>query len=105
MCSTDQSIYWEREWKNRIFVFLGGLYDEFDNVRSQILSPGNFMSVEQVYAQIEAEEQRRKIMIRKDTDVHPSDAKNKRSALLSRKVNLKPRFTRKCSHYKKLGHS
>lgn len=46
-------------------MFLGGLEDEFESVRSQILNSGNLTSIEEVYAKIEAKEQMHHIMVEK----------------------------------------
>ncbi|KAF3782327.1 hypothetical protein EJ110_NYTH34631 [Nymphaea thermarum] len=56
-CPQDQTLYWTKEWKNRMFVFLGGLNDDFEGIRSQILNSGDMFSIEDVYSRIEAEEQ------------------------------------------------
>ncbi|KAF3782038.1 hypothetical protein EJ110_NYTH35234 [Nymphaea thermarum] len=44
-CGSDHSLHWEKEWMDRTFLFLGGLRDEFEPIRSQILNgdeiPGN----------------------------------------------------------------
>ncbi|KAF3794473.1 hypothetical protein EJ110_NYTH07485 [Nymphaea thermarum] len=37
-CGSDHSLYWEKEWMDRTFLFLGGLRDEFESIRSQILN-------------------------------------------------------------------
>lgn len=50
----DQATKWNSEWKKQIFVFLRGLNDDIENVRSYILNSGT--NIEEVYAQIEVEE-------------------------------------------------
>ncbi|KAF3780476.1 hypothetical protein EJ110_NYTH39161 [Nymphaea thermarum] len=57
-CPQDQMHYVAKEWENRIFLFLAGLNDEFENVRSQILNSEEAFSIEDVYSRVEAEEQR-----------------------------------------------
>ncbi|KAF3786349.1 hypothetical protein EJ110_NYTH25519 [Nymphaea thermarum] len=47
---------------NQTFIFLGGLRDEFESVRSQLLNCDEIPGIEEVYARVEAEEQRRQIM-------------------------------------------
>ncbi|KAF3772238.1 hypothetical protein EJ110_NYTH58405, partial [Nymphaea thermarum] len=39
-CPQDQALHVAQEWKNRVFLFLAGLNDEFEGVRSQILNSG-----------------------------------------------------------------
>ncbi|XP_031502189.2 uncharacterized protein LOC116265604 [Nymphaea colorata] len=58
-CPQDQTLYVAKEWENRVFLFLAGLNDEFESVRSQILNSGEVSSIEDVYSRVEAEEQRR----------------------------------------------
>lgn len=53
----NQIIHWNNEWKNRIFIFLGGLNDDYKNIRSQILNGGWLTSIEEVYSKLEAKEQ------------------------------------------------
>lgn len=59
----NQSIYWNKEWKNRIFIFLGGLNDDYENIRNQTLNMGEFSSIEEVYSKVESEEQRKSVII------------------------------------------
>lgn len=42
MCSVDSQYTRKKSEKNMMFVFLGGLCDEFENERSEILNFGNF---------------------------------------------------------------
>nr|VVW53386.1 unnamed protein product [Nymphaea colorata] len=58
-CHDNQMQYVAKEWENRIFLFLVGLNDEFENIRSQILNSEESFSIEDVYSHVEAEEQRR----------------------------------------------
>ncbi|KAF3777052.1 hypothetical protein EJ110_NYTH46913 [Nymphaea thermarum] len=44
---------------DRTFLFLGGLRDEFESIRSQILKCDEIPGIEEVYARVESEEQRR----------------------------------------------
>ncbi|KAF3781610.1 hypothetical protein EJ110_NYTH36558 [Nymphaea thermarum] len=60
--ASDQALYWEKEWMDRTFIFLGGLRNEFESVRSQLLNCDEIPGIEEVYARVEAEEQRRQIM-------------------------------------------
>ncbi|KAF3771825.1 hypothetical protein EJ110_NYTH59323 [Nymphaea thermarum] len=60
--ASDQALYWEKEWIDRTFIFLGGLRDEFESIRSQLLNCDEIPGIEEVYARVEAEEQRRQIM-------------------------------------------
>ncbi|KAF3776791.1 hypothetical protein EJ110_NYTH47401 [Nymphaea thermarum] len=60
--ASDQALYWEKEWTDRTFIFLGGLCDEFESVRSQLLNCDEIPGIEEVYARVEAEEQRHQIM-------------------------------------------
>ncbi|KAF3771707.1 hypothetical protein EJ110_NYTH58620 [Nymphaea thermarum] len=61
-CPQDQMHYMTKEWENRIFLFLAGLNDEFENIRSQILNSEESFSIEDVYSRVEAEEQRRLVI-------------------------------------------
>ncbi|KAF3793952.1 hypothetical protein EJ110_NYTH08527 [Nymphaea thermarum] len=58
-CGSDHSLYWEKEWMDRTFLFFGGLQDEFESIRSQILNGDEIPGIEEVYARVESEEQRR----------------------------------------------
>ncbi|KAF3785303.1 hypothetical protein EJ110_NYTH27958, partial [Nymphaea thermarum] len=60
--ASDQALYWEKEWTDRTFIFLGGLGDEFESVRNQLLNCDEIPGIEEVYARVEVEEQRRQIM-------------------------------------------
>ncbi|KAF3782555.1 CHROMATIN REMODELING 25 protein [Nymphaea thermarum] len=60
--ASDQALYWEKEWMDRTFIFLGGLRDEFESIRSQLLNCDEIPGIEEVYARVEAEEQRSQIM-------------------------------------------
>ncbi|KAF3773649.1 hypothetical protein EJ110_NYTH54908 [Nymphaea thermarum] len=33
-CGSDHSLYWEKEWMDRTFLFFGGLRDEFESIHS-----------------------------------------------------------------------
>ncbi|KAF3773063.1 hypothetical protein EJ110_NYTH56289, partial [Nymphaea thermarum] len=61
-CGSDHSLHWEKEWMDRTFLFLGGLRDEFEPIRSQILNGDEIRGIEEVYARVESEEQRRQVM-------------------------------------------
>lgn len=54
-CTQDQLTFWNMEWKNRIFIFVGSLYDDYENIKSQILNSEKFKSIEEVYSKVEAE--------------------------------------------------
>ncbi|KAF3784501.1 hypothetical protein EJ110_NYTH30027 [Nymphaea thermarum] len=58
-CGSDHTMYWEKEWMDRTFLFLGGLRDEFESIRSQILNCDEIPGIEEVYARVESKEQRR----------------------------------------------
>ncbi|KAF3772817.1 hypothetical protein EJ110_NYTH56890, partial [Nymphaea thermarum] len=47
-CPQDQALYVAKEWENRVFLFLAGLNDEFEGVRSQILNSGEVSSIEDI---------------------------------------------------------
>ncbi|KAF3795165.1 hypothetical protein EJ110_NYTH05805 [Nymphaea thermarum] len=82
-CPQDQLQYMTKEWENRVFLFLSGLNDDF--------------SIEDVYARVEAEEQRKLVS---------SDRKGEeQSAFVSRASVGSSRFSCKCTHCKKLGHT
>ncbi|KAF3788149.1 hypothetical protein EJ110_NYTH20108 [Nymphaea thermarum] len=55
-CGSDHALYWQKEWMDRTFIFLGGR-DEFESIRSQILNCNETPEIEEVYAQVESEEQ------------------------------------------------
>ncbi|KAF3771979.1 hypothetical protein EJ110_NYTH59053 [Nymphaea thermarum] len=101
-CPQDQVHYMTKEWENRIFLFLAGLNDEFENIRSQILNSEESFSIEDVYSRVEAEEQRRLVINGRKGD-HMSH--NERSAFVSRASMETARSSRKCTHCKKLGHT
>ncbi|KAF3781442.1 hypothetical protein EJ110_NYTH37081 [Nymphaea thermarum] len=96
-CGSDHSLYWEKEWMDRTFLFLGGLRDEFEPIRSQILNGDEIPGIEEVYARVESEEQRRQVM-HLDTSHGPS-------AFVSRASGTGQRPARRCTHCNKLGHS
>ncbi|KAF3772096.1 hypothetical protein EJ110_NYTH58791 [Nymphaea thermarum] len=62
-CGSDHSRHWEMEWMDRTFLFLGGLRDEFETIRSQILNCDDIPGIEDVYARVESEEQRRQSLV------------------------------------------
>ncbi|KAF3778163.1 hypothetical protein EJ110_NYTH44021 [Nymphaea thermarum] len=101
-CPQDQALHVAQEWKNRVFLFLAGLNDEFEGVRSQILNSGEVFSIEDVYSCIEAEEQRRLVTNEGKRDLVPSHA---RSAFVSRGSGNLTRSLRRCTHCKKTGHT
>ncbi|KAF3775490.1 hypothetical protein EJ110_NYTH50284 [Nymphaea thermarum] len=88
-----------QEWMDRTFIFLGGLRDEFESIRSQILNCDEIPGIEEVYARVESEEQRRQIM-----HIDPSQEKSP-AAFVSHTSGTEQRPTRRCSHYNKVGHS
>ncbi|XP_049936245.1 uncharacterized protein LOC126410485 [Nymphaea colorata] len=96
-CGSDHSLYWEKEWMDRTFLFLGGLRDEFESIRGQILNGDEIPGIEEVYARVESEEQRRQVM-HLDTGHGPS-------AFVSRASGTGQRPARHCTHCHKLGHS
>ncbi|KAF3789116.1 hypothetical protein EJ110_NYTH19272 [Nymphaea thermarum] len=100
--ANDQALYVAKEWKNRVFLFLAGLNDEFEGVRSQILNSGEMPSMEDVYSCIEAEEQRRLVTTEGKRDLVPC---HERSALVSRGPGGNIRSLRRCTHCKKTGHT
>ncbi|KAF3790970.1 hypothetical protein EJ110_NYTH15522 [Nymphaea thermarum] len=61
-CGSDHEMYWQKEWMDRTFIFLGGLRDEFESIRSQILNCDETPGIEEVYARVESEEQRCQVM-------------------------------------------
>ncbi|KAF3776692.1 hypothetical protein EJ110_NYTH36130 [Nymphaea thermarum] len=96
------TLHWTKEWKNRIFVFLRGLIDDFEGIRSQILNLGDMFSIEDGYSRIEAEEQRRLIMTEKEVS---SSLGNEWYAPVSRGLVGSLCSSRKCVHCKKTGHT
>ncbi|KAF3778931.1 hypothetical protein EJ110_NYTH42547 [Nymphaea thermarum] len=101
-CPQDQMHYMTKEWENRIFLFLVGLNDEFENIRSQILNSEESFSIEDVYSRVKAEEQRRLVINGRKGD-HMSH--NERSAFVSRASMGTACSSSKCTHCKKLGHT
>ncbi|KAF3776687.1 hypothetical protein EJ110_NYTH47623 [Nymphaea thermarum] len=96
-CPQDQMQYMTKEWENRVFLFLSGLNDDYENIRSQILNSDESFSIEDVYARVEAKEQRKLVS---------SDRKGEeQSAFVSRASVGSSRSSRKCTHCKKLGHT
>ncbi|KAF3784903.1 hypothetical protein EJ110_NYTH27595 [Nymphaea thermarum] len=94
-CGSDHSLHWEKEWME--FLFLGGLRDEFEPIRSQILNGDEIPGIEEVYARVESEEQRRQVMHLTTGSVP--------SAFVSRASGTGQRPARRCTHCNKLGHS
>ncbi|KAF3782702.1 hypothetical protein EJ110_NYTH24410 [Nymphaea thermarum] len=98
-CDSDHSLYWEKEWMDRTFLFLGGMRDEFESIRSQILNGDEIPGIEEVYTRVESEEQRRQVM---HLDTSHGNAP---SAFVSRASGTAQRPARRCTHCNKLGHS
>ncbi|KAF3789765.1 Golgin candidate 3 [Nymphaea thermarum] len=98
-CGSDHARHWEMEWMDRTFLFLGGLRDEFETIRSQILNCDDIPGIEDVYAHVESEEQRRQIM-----QIDPSRGSGP-SAFVSRSSVPSQHPARRCTHCHKLGHS
>ncbi|XP_049936551.1 uncharacterized protein LOC126410542 [Nymphaea colorata] len=96
-CPHDQMQYMTDKWENRVFLFLSGLNDDFENIRSQILNSDESFSIEDVYSRVEAEEQRRLLSSGRKGE--------EQSAYVSRAPVGTPRSSRKCTHCKKLGHT
>ncbi|KAF3779043.1 hypothetical protein EJ110_NYTH34973 [Nymphaea thermarum] len=101
-CPQDQVPHLTKEWENMVFLFLGGLNEDFEGIRSQILNSNKLPSIEEVYSRVEAEEQRRLIITGKKED---PISYNERSALVSRGPIGAARPPRKCTHCKKTGHT
>ncbi|KAF3785480.1 hypothetical protein EJ110_NYTH27787 [Nymphaea thermarum] len=100
-CPQDQMHYMTKEWENRIFLFLAGLNDEFENIRSQILNYEESFSIEDVYSRVDAEEQRQLINGRKGNHM----SHNEWSAFVSCTSMGTACSSRKCTHCKKLGYT
>ncbi|KAF3774603.1 hypothetical protein EJ110_NYTH52752 [Nymphaea thermarum] len=98
-CGSDHALYWEKEWMDQTFIFLGGLRDEFESIWSQILNCNEIPGIEEVYARVESEEQRRQVM--HIDSRHGSSP----SAFVSCASGTGQRPIRRCSHCNKLGHS
>ncbi|XP_049932474.1 uncharacterized protein LOC126409868 [Nymphaea colorata] len=98
-CGSDHARYWEKEWMDRTFLFLGGLRDEFESIRSQILNCDEIPGIEDVYARVESEEQKRQVM-----QIDPSHGTGP-SAFVSRSSVSGPHPVRRCTHCHKSGHS
>ncbi|KAF3789206.1 hypothetical protein EJ110_NYTH09869 [Nymphaea thermarum] len=98
-CGSDHARHWEMEWMDSTFLFLGGLRDEFETIRSQILNCDDIPGIEDVYARVESEEQRRQIM-----QIDHSRGSGP-SAFVSRSSVPSQHPARRCTHCHKLGHS
>ncbi|KAF3774435.1 hypothetical protein EJ110_NYTH53096, partial [Nymphaea thermarum] len=98
-CGSDHARHWEMEWMDRTFLFLGGLRDEFESIQSQILKCDEIPGIEDVYARVESEEQRRQVM-----QIDPSRGSGP-SAFVSRSFVPGQRPARRCTHCNKPGHS
>ncbi|KAF3788932.1 hypothetical protein EJ110_NYTH05949 [Nymphaea thermarum] len=98
-CGPDHARYWEKEWMDRTFLFIGGLRDEFESIQSQILNCDEIPGIENVYAKVESEEQRRQVM-----HIDSSHGSGP-SAFVSRSSMTGQRPVRRCSHCHKSGHS
>ncbi|XP_031505662.1 uncharacterized protein LOC116267863 [Nymphaea colorata] len=101
-CLQVQVCYLAKEWENRVFLFLAGLNDDFEGIRSQILNSNRLPNIEDVYSRVEAEEQLRLVITRKRRD-HISY--NGRSALVSHGPIRAVGPPGKCTHCKKTGHT
>ncbi|XP_031502234.1 uncharacterized protein LOC116265635 [Nymphaea colorata] len=101
-CPQDQALYVAQVWENKMFLFLAGLNDEFEGVRSQILNSGEVPSVEDVYSCVEAKDQRRLVTNEGKRDLVPY---HERSALVSRGTGGPTRSLHRCTHCKKTGHT
>ncbi|XP_049931297.1 uncharacterized protein LOC116267855 isoform X2 [Nymphaea colorata] len=97
----DQVHHLAKEWEIRVFLFLIGLNEDLEGIRSQILNSDRLPSIEEVYSRVEAEEQRCLIIIGKKGD---RISYNERSALVSRGPVGAARPPCKCTHCKKTGH-
>lgn len=85
---------------NQIFIFLGGLHNDFKNIKSQVLNSGEFMNIEKIYSKVEAEEQRKSMMIGTGT-MGSHEMKNvKRSAVINKWTVNQTRPFRKCIYCK-----
>ncbi|KAF3785187.1 hypothetical protein EJ110_NYTH18642 [Nymphaea thermarum] len=91
-CGSDHELYWQKEWMDRTFIFLGGLRDEFESIRSQILNCDETPGIEEVYARVESEEQRRQVM-----HIDSSHGSSP-SAFVSRAPGTGQRPIQRCSH-------
>ncbi|KAF3772212.1 hypothetical protein EJ110_NYTH58481 [Nymphaea thermarum] len=98
-CGSDHALYWQKEWMDRTFIFMGGLCDEFESIRSQILNCDETPGIEEVYTRVESEEQHRQVM-----HIDSSHGSSP-SAFVSRAPGTGQRPVRRCSHCNKLGHS
>ncbi|KAF3772325.1 hypothetical protein EJ110_NYTH58242 [Nymphaea thermarum] len=98
-CGPDHVLYWENKWMDRTFIFLGGLRDEYESIRSQILNCDEIPGIEDVYARVDTEEQRRQVM---HIDSSHGSAP---SAFVSCSSVTGQRPVRWCSHCNKSGHS
>ncbi|KAF3780851.1 hypothetical protein EJ110_NYTH38289 [Nymphaea thermarum] len=67
-CPQDQVRHLAKEWENRVFLFLAGLNNDFEGIRSQILNSDGLPSIEDVYARVEDEEQKRLVTVGKKGD-------------------------------------
>ncbi|KAF3779462.1 Vacuolar sorting-associated protein 52 A [Nymphaea thermarum] len=45
--ASDHALYWEKEWMDRTFIFLGGLRDEYESIRSQLLNCDEIPGIEE----------------------------------------------------------
>ncbi|KAF3771661.1 hypothetical protein EJ110_NYTH59856 [Nymphaea thermarum] len=98
-CGSDHALYWDKEWMDRTFIFLGGLRDEFESIRSQILNCDEIPGIEEVYARVKSEEQRRQVM-----HIDSSHGSSP-SVFVSHASRTGQCPVRRCSHCNKLGHS
>ncbi|KAF3771648.1 hypothetical protein EJ110_NYTH59756 [Nymphaea thermarum] len=45
-CGSDHARHWEKEWMDRTFLLLGGLRDEFESIRNQMLNCDEIPGIE-----------------------------------------------------------
>lgn len=85
---------------SKVFIFVDGLNNEFDNIRSQILNSGELTRIQEVYFKIEAEDQR--IMIGNSSGTQHENKIVDLVYLCQQRLIQSSRF-RKYTHCKKNG--
>ena len=62
-CVEDIQLYNSNIQEDRVYVFLDGLDDRLDKIRSDVLQMKPFPSVEQAYAHVRREDTRQAVML------------------------------------------
>ncbi|XP_058739097.1 uncharacterized protein LOC131611000 [Vicia villosa] len=102
-CQVDIQHYNTLVQEERVYVFLDGLDDRLDNIRSDVLQMKPFPTVEQAYAQVRREALRQAVMTDNSNELSGAVLASKGLKLQSSKIFSQPKHKEasdgtKCSH-------